>query len=359
MKLPKDDFVGREREIAMLSEWFRAADRKPMMVSGVGGIGKSALVAEFVRRYSSPERVALLNLRATPSPGDVAAILIDSVVKSGTVPEIIVLDDADQLSGGALPLFIEHIRSLLPRAPILLTSRERVELESSELALAPLSAEESVELLGRLGLDREDPDISRLAAELGNHPLALSIASHLAKTTPTPKLIAMLRQRLYELERDAGPHAPLVEAVRPAIVIATDRLIEHLSRQPTDLFKLPPRKFEEVIAELLADMGWEVHLTKQTRDGGRDILAFLNLDIGRLLCLVEAKRYSPDRPVGIDLVRNLYGVLSDEQANAALLVTTSYFTQDAREFQRRHVHQISLQEYRDVVAWIKKWRTRK
>ncbi|HEY6323289.1 MAG TPA: restriction endonuclease [Thermoanaerobaculia bacterium] len=356
MKLPKDEFVGREKEIARLSEWLKSPAPKPILISGVGGIGKSALLGELVRRHPRPELVVGLNLSMTANPEDAARRLIDGVVESATVPEIIVLDAVDQLAGGALPPFLAEIRRILPRTPIVLTSRESMALDAAELALGPLSAEESVELLGRLGLDREDPDLSRLAAELGNHPLALTIASQLAKTTPTPKLIAMLRQRLYELERDAESQAPLVKAVRPEIVIATDRLIEHLGRQPADLFKLAPRKFEEVIAELLAGMGWEVHLTQQTRDGGRDILAFLNLDVGRLLCLVEAKRYSPDRPVGIELVRNLFGVLSDEQASSALLVTTSYFTPDAREFQRRHVHQISLQEYQDVVAWIRKWR---
>jgi hypothetical protein len=149
---------------------------------------------------------------------------------------------------------------------------------------------------------------------------------------------------------------PETQVVRSRIILANDQLIEHLRRQPYDLHNLAPRRFEELIAALLEDMGWEVSLTKQTRDGGRDILAFLDTDIGRLLCLVEAKRYSPDRPVGVELVRNLYGALSDEQANSALLVTTSYFSPDAREFQRRHVYQLSLREYQDVVGWLMKCR---
>lgn len=152
----------------------------------------------------------------------------------------------------------------------------------------------------------------------------------------------------------SGFEQPETQTTRSRIILANDQLIEHLRRQPCDLHKLAPRRFEELVAHLLEDMGWEVSLTKQTRDGGRDILAFLDAEVGRLLCLVEAKRYSPERPVGVELVRNLYGALSDEQASLALLVTTSYFSPDAREFQRRHIYQLSLREYQDVVGWLMK-----
>lgn len=116
-----------------------------------------------------------------------------------------------------------------------------------------------------------------------------------------------------------------------------------------------PRDFEKLLAELLKDMGWEVELTKQTRDGGSDILAYLNTDIGRLLCLVEAKHYREDRKVGVDLVRTLYGTLFDAQANSAMLVTSSSFTADAKEFQQKHKYQLTLRDYSDIVNWIMKY----
>lgn len=341
----------------MLSEWLNSPERKPMMmISGLGGIGKTALVSEFVRRNYKSEQIAWLGLYNTPSPESVTDKLVNGIVASATVPGIVVLDDVDQLPGDALTPLINRINQILPQVPIIFTSRQLIGSNSAALALNSLQAADSIEFLARLGLDRQDPDLAKLAAELGNHPLALTLAAQLAKTTPTPELVAMLREKLYELDGDVEAREPIIQVVRPKIVIATDQLIEQLSRQPADLYKLPPRKFEELIAELLRDMGWEVHLTKQTRDGGRDILAFLNTELGRFLCLVEAKRYSPERPVGVEIVRNLYGALSDEQANSALLVTTSYFSPDVREFQRRHVYQISLREYKDVVDWIMKWK---
>ena len=119
---------------------------------------------------------------------------------------------------------------------------------------------------------------------------------------------------------------------------------------------MSPRQFEEIIADLLSSMGYDVELTKQTRDGGKDILAYMNTDLGRFLCLVGAKRHRHDRPVGIALVRNLYGTLKDHEATSAMLVTTSYFSDDAKEFQERHKFHFALRDYADVVAWIQKYK---
>jgi restriction system protein len=171
------------------------------------------------------------------------------------------------------------------------------------------------------------------------------------------ELIHELQQKIYDIGREVSrPRESVIEAAGPTIVLATDALVARLRSQPTDVYALSPRQFEQLIASLLDDMGWEVHLTQQTRDGGRDILAYLNTPLGRLLCLVEAKRYNPKRPVGVELVRTLYGTLFHEQANSAMLVTTSYFTPDAKEFQQQHAYQLSLKDFQDVAAWISKFR---
>jgi restriction system protein len=112
------------------------------------------------------------------------------------------------------------------------------------------------------------------------------------------------------------------------------------------------------VAELLDGMGFEVELTKQTRDGGKDILAYMNTGIGRFLCLVEAKKYRQDRTVGVELVRTLYGTLCDYHANSAMLVTTSSFSEDARAFQKRHEYQLSLRDYGNILEWIQDHKAR-
>jgi restriction system protein len=152
---------------------------------------------------------------------------------------------------------------------------------------------------------------------------------------------------IYTLEE-----SQIVEATKPEIIVFNDALIEKLKKEPNGLYKISPRQFEEVVADLLSDMGWEVSLTKETRDGGKDILAYKDTGLNKILCLVEAKKYSKSNPVGIGLVRQLHSTLMHEKANMAMMVTTSRFSPDSHDFQKNYEYQLSLKEYTDVVSWL-------
>ena len=133
---------------------------------------------------------------------------------------------------------------------------------------------------------------------------------------------------------------------------AWDELIQRLAARPEDMRKLEPRKFEELISELLEREGYETELTRITRDGGIDILATLNSPMGSHLYLVECKRYAADRPVGVSLVRELFGVLKHQRASGALIATTSYFTPDAHKFREPVEYQLGLQDYESLANWL-------
>src|SRR5690606_32268347 len=68
----------------------------------------------------------------------------------------------------------------------------------------------------------------------------------------------------------------------PQIIFSeTDRikdLILKIYLNNEKLFELHPREFEKIIAELLYAKGFDVELTKQTRDNGYDILALKYID---------------------------------------------------------------------------------
>lgn len=131
-----------------------------------------------------------------------------------------------------------------------------------------------------------------------------------------------------------------------------DTLLRELAKSHDTLYSLPPRKFEEVVAELLLRKGLEVQLTPTTNDGGRDILAVSRKHGVDLLYLVECKRYRLDRPVGVSLVRSLYGVVEQERATAGMMFTTSRFTRGAIVFQRQVHHRMALHDYESIVKWI-------
>jgi restriction endonuclease Mrr len=104
---------------------------------------------------------------------------------------------------------------------------------------------------------------------------------------------------------------------------------------------------------MLDKNGFRVSLTKQTRDGGKDIIVVENKIIGNHLIYAECKKYDKNRPVGVELVRQLYGTVVADRATAGMLITSSYFTRDAKEFTQKIEHQMSLMDYCGLLQAIK------
>jgi len=70
-------------------------------------------------------------------------------------------------------------------------------------------------------------------------------------------------------------------------------LVLALKSAPELLSKLDTRQFEEVTAEIFRAKGFEVELTKRTRDGGKDIIAFHKDKLGfKTKYLIECKHYA-------------------------------------------------------------------
>ncbi|HBJ82644.1 MAG TPA: hypothetical protein DDZ88_01970 [Verrucomicrobiales bacterium] len=68
-----------------------------------------------------------------------------------------------------------------------------------------------------------------------------------------------------------------------------DEVKRFFARHPERLHDLAPRKFEILIADILKDLGFETQLTQATRDGGRDIYAFIRNAATSFLMFVECK----------------------------------------------------------------------
>jgi len=84
---------------------------------------------------------------------------------------------------------------------------------------------------------------------------------------------------------------------------AFPRYMDEFHKDPARLFELTPRQFEEFVADIWRrQFGFEVELTAQTRDSGRDIIAVRRTDM-LLRFLIECKRYAPERKVDIGIVR--------------------------------------------------------
>ena len=140
----------------------------------------------------------------------------------------------------------------------------------------------------------------------------------------------------------------------PEIIIpAQEKLINLAKNNPSILYSITPRAFEELVAEIFDRQGFDVELTKATRDGGKDIVAIQSSMGIKLKYIVECKRYARDNKVTLDIVQRLYGVKMAENANKAILVTTSSYTKDANKFASQHCWDLSLKDKGDLLSWLK------
>lgn len=137
------------------------------------------------------------------------------------------------------------------------------------------------------------------------------------------------------------------------LIDVEQEMFAYFARHPDQMRLIPPRRFEELVAAVFKNNGFEVTLTPETRDGGIDIFAVQkNVFGGDLLHLVECKRYTATNKVGVGIVQRLAGVVDQHRANRGIIVTTSSFTEDAEEVRRMMPHKLAFGPYTDLTQWI-------
>ena len=168
--------------------------------------------------------------------------------------------------------------------------------------------------------------------------------------------LARLLEIVHPRPRNALATFDVVAPVRGSSIVQVSdllgrRLVEHFHRHPNELRTMDRRRFEELVAELFAGFGYDVELTKRTRDGGRDVIAIKHHEVA-VRYLIECKRPDPGGYVGVRPVRELYGVKQDEAATKAVLATTAYFSPDALLFFDRHRWEMEPRDFGGIKEWL-------
>ncbi|MGK5531577.1 KGGVGR-motif variant AAA ATPase [Streptomyces sp. URMC 129] len=225
------EVVGRRADLRRLAAAFRDSGRAGVVIQGIGGVGKSVLAAELIRRLGddaglvvpvpgTPELTAHAVLRrvgarladhadARDLPADdpvrgAAGTLLDggmswqrrwSTVRQHVLPRVPVVlfldgvepllssvppDDLGFADGSLAGLLWEWVTAA-PRTKLLVTTRlpvtlpKRAHRRLTPYDLGPLTDGETLKLMGRLpGLDALSPDDrERVHRTLGGHPRAL------------------------------------------------------------------------------------------------------------------------------------------------------------------------------------------
>jgi restriction system protein len=134
------------------------------------------------------------------------------------------------------------------------------------------------------------------------------------------------------------------------LVDDTKTLLKNIYAQNSLIDVVDPREFEKIVAELLQYKGYDVHLTKRTKDGGYDIIALTKVGGIPFKLLAECKRHK--KTIGIDIIRSFCDVISREKANKGLIFTTSYFSPSAITRRNEMGALLELKNRDELIEWI-------
>ena len=94
---------------------------------------------------------------------------------------------------------------------------------------------------------------------------------------------------------------------------------------------MDPLEFELVVCRMFEKLGYRVEHTPFTNDGGKDALMWRN----GTKCVLECKRYREGNHVGRPELQKFFAAMKEERASWGVFVTTSSFTDTAKEYSKK------------------------
>lgn len=362
---PPAGFVGREHEIEILVSNLRKPNAIIELVAPTG-MGKTALLMMLVSRTNDSFDGVTQFFTGAPY-WSLREEELEMAENFRSVPghHLLIIDDAHSLDRGDLTAALRLLTDGAWKISVVLATQQYLGL-GARMQLHEIPYRAIRELFARSAAEIHDEDISRLiAATRGRLSLVNAFLESRAEkvSTSVSAFIESLGPWEFHGLVDAEGKPLSATDKRTQKIIADvrdidDAMLSYLGQHPEAVFQLSSRRFEELVAELFERRGYDVTLTSNTRDGGRDIHAVRNDDFGSFLFLVEAKRYAPHQAVGVEIVRSLHGVTQLEQATAGIVVTTSRFSKPARELAQRIPYKMSLRDYLNLRAWLEEYRAR-
>ena len=350
-------FSGRAAELDRLRSAFSSGSR---MVNVVGefGSGKTALAMVFSERSKDLFPGGTLRYDPGGSPEALLKVFGSEALIAGP-SQLLIVDETSRLSD----IEMETLNGLVERSPsihVLALGRAPIRtraVNSVAIHLGTLSESELHEVIVKRFRGLSGNDYERIHHELRAKltRLAPALSEFPGDDLTVRQWLRYLHDLVYSGIRDETGKS-IQEVPNELLVTVRDineELLARLRQNPSDVYSLSPRKFEELVAELLHRQKWDVELTPESDDGGFDIYAVRTGELGKVLFLVECKKWTPPNHVGVKVVRSLYGVVEEMKATAGTIVTTSYFTKRAKEFEERLEFKLHLQDFNNLASWLK------
>jgi predicted ATPase len=249
---PAAPLVGREQELAELSDLLVSRDARLVTLTGPGGVGKSRLAIEAARDLAPhfPDGIFFVPLELVDEPRAVPPAIIRALGLAVTGAEsettalrdffgdgkaLLYLDNFEQVAEAAP--FVADLLSGTERLAILITSRAALRVRGeNELSLEPLDAEDAVRLFGDraraarndFALDEESTAIvAEICRRLDALPLAIELAAARSKLLGPADLLARLGDRLDFVSGERRDLPERHQALRRAIAWSYELLDEN------------------------------------------------------------------------------------------------------------------------------------
>jgi HJR/Mrr/RecB family endonuclease len=362
-----DFYIDRNKEYDEISNGL--LQNGAVFISGDAGVGKTVLAKLYAKRnplgFSQIYYYEASQLTHYQTDTDASYLPFHTCD-----PRLIIIDAVDAFDcEGIGHRILEHFMDAVKFGhKVIATYRTHFlyfgnSFNAYELKLNGLSDPDAIRLIqsrsGSKNIKASSPEnIRKILSAVQNNPLGIVASAELLRNTglTIQEILAKIYDRLFYYDAIFETNSKLVLPENPEIEtkvrIVNTSLIEKVKSNHKLIHSLVPRQFEELVAELFQKDGYNVSLTKQTHDGGKDLFIVENKRLGNFIYYVECKKFSPHIPVGVRLVRELYGTVIADRVTAGLLVTSSYFSKEAIQFSEQVKTQIALMEFIDLRKWI-------
>lgn len=361
---------GRHNELKFIDDFIFESPRPILYIFGQRGIGKSTILYEYF--LQNQDKIGNRTLRLNGY--DFNNIPLNNL---GNGTDILIIDDYQSITTDfkltmAVPTsFLKDVVDNGLFKKIILCSDEEPFLIGSQsslfgriltLKISPPSIQELLDNFSPLTDKLNKEDLKEIFEQLNNNPrniIATLNAVHSYGIDGINELRRIINEPIIQpglIGLDGNPlnqNSKEFNSIRNQVRIVNNSILNLIEHDPRKIYELSPRNFEELVGELLEKEGFSITITKQTRDGGKDLFIAQNSALGNFLFYVECKKYSMSNPVGVNVVRELYGTITADRATAGLIVTSSYFTKDAIDFTQKIQHQMNLKDYFEICEWVK------
>ena len=243
--------VDRERLLRALDE---ALEKRVTLISAPAGSGKTSLLRTWIARLPKAYRVVSVSARSeedeqgfwlvllaefgaaeppVPTPGFSGVNAVERVLtqlNENHDPIVIVIDDAHELTHGALAHVAKFVADLPTHAHVVLASRRDLRLGMHQLRLAGEVAE-----IRAKNLEFTEPETRELLARSG---ITLSNEALRTLQQRTEGWAAGLRLAVLSLSVDSDPEAFVAQFSGSNRVVADYLIAEMLERQPAHVQRL-------------------------------------------------------------------------------------------------------------------------